>query len=137
MITYRTYEFIIPLENDVFDANYIISNDAFFSKFNAIISDFTYLFDVYSNGNVHTLDHIINISYWNSIHTEPFNISDTESSKKLQLAISLSFEEKSELERIIKKWKIVFTWSYDNMPRIDHEVAEHFVPTDLRIRPIK
>ena len=54
---------------------------------------------------MHTLDHIMSISHLNSIHTEPFNISDTESPKELQLAINLSFEEKSELERIIKNGK--------------------------------
>ena len=66
-----------------FNANYVIFYYAFFSKFNTITSDFTYLFDVYSNGNVHTLDHIMSISHLNSIHTEPFNISDTESPKAL------------------------------------------------------
>ena len=92
-------------KKDVFDADYVIFDDAFFSKFNAITSYFAYLFDVYSTGNVQTLDHIMSISHLNSIHTEPFNISDTESPKELQLAINLSFEEKSELERIIKNGK--------------------------------
>ena len=88
---------IVCLEKDVFDADYVISNDAFFSKFNAITFDFTYLFDVYSNGNVHTLNHIMSISHLNYIHIEPFNISDTELSKELQLVISLSFEKKVSL----------------------------------------
>ena len=96
---------VVCLKKDFFDIDYVISDDAFFSKFNAITSDFTYLFDVYSNGNVHTLDHIMSISHLNSIHTELFNRSDTKSPKELQLTISLSFEEKSELERIIKKEK--------------------------------
>ena len=107
---------IVCLEKDVFDADYVISNDAFFSKFNAITFDFTYLFDVYSNGNVHTLNHIMSISHLNFLHTEPFNISETKSPKEVQLEVSLSFEEKRELKRIIKKWKLVFAWSYDDMP---------------------
>ena len=47
----------------------------------------------------------MSISHLNSIHTKSFNISDTESPKELQLATSLAFEKKSELERIIKKMK--------------------------------
>ena len=54
---------------------------------------------------MHTLDHIMSISPLNFIHTEPFNISDIESPKELQLATNISFEEKSELERIIKNKK--------------------------------
>ena len=72
---------VVCLENDVFDVNYIISDDAFFSKFNAITFDFVYLIDVYSNGNVHTLDHIMSISHLNFIHAEPFNIGDTDHPK--------------------------------------------------------
>ena len=74
---------IVCLEKDVFDADYVIFDDDFFSKFNVITSDFTYLFDVYSNCNMHTLDHIISISHLNSIHTVPFNIIDIESPKEL------------------------------------------------------
>ena len=74
---------VVYLEKDVFYADYVISDDTFFSKFNAITSNLAYLFDIYSNGNVHTLDHIMRISHINSIHTKPFNISDTESPKEL------------------------------------------------------
>ena len=69
---------VVCLEKDVFDADYVIFDDAFFSKFNAITSNFAYLFDVYSNGNMHTLDYIMSIKHLNSIHTKQFNISDIE-----------------------------------------------------------
>ena len=51
---------------------------------------------------MHTLIHILNISYLNFINTKPFNISDNDIIKELQLAKGLSFEEKSEFKRIIK-----------------------------------
>ena len=94
---------VVYLEKDVFDTDYVIYDDAFFSKFSAITSNFAYLFDVYSDGTLYTFYHIMSISYLNSIHTEPFNISDIESTRELQLAKKSFFEEKSELERIIKK----------------------------------
>ena len=72
---------VVYLEQDVSVADYVISDDVFFSKFNAITSDFAYLFEVYSNGNVYTLDHIMSISHLNFIHAEPFNIGDTDHPK--------------------------------------------------------
>ena len=38
---------VVCLEKDVFNVDYVISDDAFLSKFNAITSDFAYLFDVF------------------------------------------------------------------------------------------
>ena len=61
---------IVCLEKDVFDDDYVISDDTFFYKFNVISSDVDYLFDVCSNGTSHTLDNIMSFlilkfySYW-------------------------------------------------------------------------
>ena len=74
---------IVYLEENVSIADYVISDDVFFSKFNTITSNFAYLFGVYSDGTMHTFVHILSISYLNSINTEPFNQSDNEIPKEL------------------------------------------------------
>ena len=40
-------------------------------------------------------------------------------------------------ERILTKRKIVFSWSYEDMPGLDRDIAEHHIPTYLEVRPVK
>ena len=73
---------VVSLENDISVVDYVLSDDAFFTKFNAMTYDFS-MFDVHSNGNMNTLDYIFSISHVNSIDTEPFNIDDNELPKEM------------------------------------------------------
>ena len=49
----------------------------------------------------------------------------------------LSSEECERLVALLKDFKDVFAWSYEDMPGIDPEIVQHRIPLDLEARPVK
>ena len=95
---------------DVFYDDYDVSfaalfetDDLFYSKVNAMKSDFAYLCDVSPNGYSVCDDHFMHMFDINSTQTESFNLSTTDKPKNILLASDLIHDEREKMEEIIKK----------------------------------
>ena len=64
-----------------------------------------------------------------SINTEPFNMGTDENRRILYISKDVTPEERRELEKILTKYSKVFVWMYDDMPDIDRDITQHYIPT--------
>ena len=55
----------------------------------------------------------------------------------VQIGSTLSSEARERLVALLKDFKDVFAWSYEDMPGIDPEIVQHRIPLDLEARPVK
>ena len=69
--------------------------------------------------------------------TEKVDTSDTNTPREVQIGLTLDSEEKTELVVVLKEFNDVFAWSYEDMPGIDPEIAEHNIPLILESKPVK
>ena len=60
-----------------------------------------------------------------------------ENSKYIFISYDLTLDERKKFERILTKRKVVFAWSYKDMPGLDRDIAEYHIPTHPKARPIK
>ena len=60
-----------------------------------------------------------------------------ENPKYISISHDLTPEERKNFERILTKRKVVFAWSYKDMPCLDRDIAEHHIPTYLEARSVK
>ena len=72
-----------------------------------------------------------------SINTEPFNLGTDENPRILHISKDVTPEERRELEKILTKYLKVFAWTYDDMPGIDRDIAQHYIPTKEGHKPVK
>ena len=49
----------------------------------------------------------------------------------------MHFNKRKNFERILTKRKVVFTWSYEDMPGFNRDITEHHIPIYLEARPVK
>ena len=80
----------------------------FYSKVNAMKSDFAYLCDVFPNGYFVCDDHFMHIFDINSMQTESFNLGTTDNPKNILLASDLTHDEREKIKEIIKRRHKVF-----------------------------
>ena len=64
----------------------------------------------------------------NMDETQTINIGTEENPKLVLIGSTLTLEEKSELTNLLKEYKDVFAWSYQDMPGIDPEIVQHRIP---------
>ena len=50
---------------------------------------------------------------------------------------TLTALEKDALMALLTEFKEVFAWSYEDVPRIDTDIVQHCIPTDLTMKPVK
>ena len=129
---------------DVFYDDYDVSfaalfetDDFFYSKVNVMKSDFAYLCDVFPNSYSVCDDHFMHMFDINSTQTESFNLVTIDKPKNILLASDLTHDEREKMKEIIEKRQKVFAWGYEDMPGIDRKIAEHRIPTDPHVSPIK
>ena len=60
-----------------------------------------------------------------------------ENPKCISISHDLTLEERKNFERILTKRKVVFAWSYEDMPGLDKDIAEHHILTYPKARPVK
>ena len=77
-------------------------NDLFYSKVNAMKSDFAYLCDVFPNGYSVCNDHFMHIFDINFTQTKSFNLGTMDNPKNILLASDLTHDERKN-ERNNKK----------------------------------
>ena len=121
VITFRLFEdenFVFVLVNDM---NYGLA----------------YLFDVDSDGLVHfNTDHSCMFDI-NSIQLDSLNMGTNENPKCISISYDLTLDERKNFERILTKRKVVFAWSYEDMPSLDRDITEHYILTYPEARLVK
>ena len=100
-------------------------------------SNFAYLFDVFSDGSVHCIDQKTCIFNIHSICTEPFNIGTENEPRILYISKDTAPKERREIEKILIKYSKVFAWTYEDMPGINRDIAQHYIPTKERCKLVK
>ena len=88
---------------DVFLANLFDTDDLFFSKINAMKSDFSYFCDVFSNGYLVCDDHFMHMFDINSIQTKSFNLGTNENPKNIFISSDLTPKESEKMKEAIRK----------------------------------
>ena len=65
------------------------------------------------------------------------NVGTEKDPRLVQIGSTLSSEERERLVALLKDFKDVFAWSYEDMPGIDPEIVQHWIPLDPEARPVK
>ena len=60
-----------------------------------------------------------------------------ENPKYISISHDLTPYEREKFKRILTKRNVVFTWSYEDMPGLNRDIAEHHILTYPEARPIK
>ena len=55
----------------------------------------------------------------------------------IQVGNTLTTSEKDALVTLLTEFKEVFAWSYEDMPEIDTDIVQHYIPTDPTMKPVK
>ena len=55
----------------------------------------------------------------------------------IQLGDTLTSSKKDALVALLIEFKEVFAWSYEDMPEIDTDIVQHYIPTDPTMKPVK
>ena len=104
---------------------------------NDMNSGLAYLCDVDSDGLVHfNIDSSIMFDI-NSIQLDLLNMGTNENSKYISISHDLTPDERKNFERILTKRKVVFVWSYEDMPGLDRDIVEHHILMYPKVRPVK
>ena len=90
-----------------------------FMLVNDINSSLAYLCDVDSDGLVHFNTDRSCMFDINSIQLDSLNMGENENTKYISISHDLTPEERKNFERILTKRKVVFAWSYEDMPGLD------------------
>jgi hypothetical protein len=77
-------------------------------------------------------------------HAKPFseeiittNIGSENEPKLVKIGATLSSQESEKLIFLLKEYKDVFAWSYEDMPGIDPEILQHKIPLHPEAKPVK
>ena len=69
--------------------------------------------------------------------TQPINLRIDDEPKMIQVGNTLTSSEKDALVALLTEFKEVFAWSYEDMPRIDTNIVQQYIPTDPTMKPVK
>src|SRR6185437_11870342 len=70
--------------------------------------------------------------------TETVNISkDPTIKREVKIGLTLSKDERTDLINLVKEFIDVFAWSYEDMPGINREIAQHTIPLISGMKPVK
>ena len=118
----------------------VSEDDLFAFKVKAMNSDFSYLFDVDYDGTMHTLDHLTSIFDIHSIDSHTININTNENEddpRPVSVSSNTTLEERERFEKILKKHREAFAFTYEDMPGIDRNIVEHRIPIIPGMKPVK
>ena len=68
---------------------------------------------------------------------ETLNLGNDENPLLIKIGSTLSEKERKDLKKLLTKFQEVFAWSYEDMPGIDLEIAQHHIDTHAHMVPIK
>jgi predicted DNA binding CopG/RHH family protein len=73
----------------------------------------------------------------NEDETVIVNLGSSSQLREIRIGATLDEHERAQLEELLKEFVDVFAWSYDDMPGIDPEIAQHEIPTLPDYKPVK
>ena len=123
------------------------SPNVHFNIFNKMNSDLAY-FDVSHNIEILNLNDLnefeneINKQLKKKIEPmeptfETLNLGNDESSCLIQIGSTLNEKERKYLKELLAEFHEVFAWSYEDMPGIDPEIAQHHIDTYVHMVTVK
>ena len=65
------------------------------------------------------------------------NFGDDANPKPIFISESLSPSEKEDLVHLIREYKDVFAWNYEDMLGVDPQIAMHHLNINLDTKPVK
>jgi hypothetical protein len=68
---------------------------------------------------------------------EDCNIGSNESPKLVKLSKYIPIEQKKKYTELLKEYKDVFAWSYEDLKTYDTSIIEHKIPLKLGVNPFK
>ena len=68
---------------------------------------------------------------------EDCDIGTKENPRMVKLSKYLSIETKNKYTELLRKYKDIFTWSYEELRTYDTFVTEHKIPLKLGVKPFK
>ena len=102
--------------------------------FNNIDVNFAYLFDLFPDGSLRSIDHTMSIFDINALHRIEFNLSTIENPKNIRNRIRL---ENRGIWRYEELPEEALARSYEDMPGIDRSIAEQTDPTKKAVKQKK
>ena len=68
---------------------------------------------------------------------ETINLGNDENPHLIKIGSTINEKERKDLQELLEEFQEVFAWSYEDMPRIDPEIAQHHIYTHDHIVPFK
>ena len=69
--------------------------------------------------------------------TQSINLRIDDEPKMIQVGNTLTISEKDALVALLTEFKEVFAWSYKDMPEIDTDIVQHYIPTYPTMKSVK
>ena len=68
---------------------------------------------------------------------ETLNLSNDEDPLLIKIGSTLNEKERKDLKELLIEFQEMFAWSYEDMPSIDPEIAQHHIDTRAHMVPVK
>ena len=69
--------------------------------------------------------------------TKSVNLGTNDKPKMVKIGNTLTSSEKDALVTLLKEFKEVFAWSYEDILGINIDIVQHCIPTDPTMKPIE
>ena len=69
--------------------------------------------------------------------TQLVNFGTDDEPNMVQMDNTLTSSEKDALVTLLKEFKEIFAWLYEDMPDIDTDIVQHCIPTNPTMKPVK
>ena len=69
--------------------------------------------------------------------TKSVNLGTNDEPKMVKIGNTLTSSEKDALVTLLKEFKEVFAWSYEDILGINIDIVQHCIPTDPAMKPIE
>ena len=64
-------------------------------------------------------------------------MGNDENPRLIKIGLALNEKEKKDLQELLMEFQAVFAWSYEDMLRVDLEIAQHHIDTHDHMVPVK
>jgi len=68
---------------------------------------------------------------------ETINLGEEDEEKEVKIGTNMTEETREKLRTLLKEFKDVFAWSYQDMPGLDSNIVQHRLPLKPECPPIK
>ena len=68
---------------------------------------------------------------------ETLNLGNDENPCLIKISSTLNEKERKDVKELLTNFQEVFACSYEDMPGIDHKIAQHHIDTHAHMVPVK